>query len=268
MILHQLGKTWSSWLVLCVVSVTGQPVARATLSAEKVVENAVARTQQLDAGAARANYTYTKVSVTERFDAEGKVREHKERTYQIRSEGGTIHAKLLEVNGHPPGEAELKKQAENEVGLRQLLGEGKSGKRENADSFLTPELAARFDYALIGQKQLNGRLAYEVTFQPKNPEPPMHRLVDHILNRISGTLWIDAQEFEIARADIQLRSEVDLLGGTIGCLKKLDYTMTRTRVADGLWLRSSSSGDIEGRKLLDSMRIKTKSQCTNFHPLA
>jgi len=83
------------------------------------------------------------------------------------------------------------------------------------------------------------------------------------LNRISGTVWIDAEEFEVARAEIRLRSEVTLLGGVIGSLKKLAYTMTRTRIGDGVWFNTFSSGDFEGRKLLDSMRVKTKSQSTN-----
>jgi hypothetical protein len=88
------------------------------------------------------------------------------------------------------------------------------------------------------------------------------------MNRLSGTVWIDAQEFEIARADLQLGSEVTLLGGLAGSLKKLAYTMTRTRMADGIWLNSFSSGDFEGRKLIDSMRIKTKSHATGFKPLS
>ena len=92
-------------------------------------------------------------------------------------------------------------------------------------------------------------------------------MVDRLLNRISGTIWIDAEEFEVARADIQLRSEVNLLGGVIGSLKKLAYTMTRTRVADGVWFNTSSCGDFEGRKLIESMRIKTKSECRNFRPV-
>ena len=62
-------------------------------------------------------------------------------------------------------------------------------------------------------------------------------------------------------------SEVDFLGGVVGSLKKLAYSMTRTRVGDGFWFNTLSTGDFEGRKLLDSMRIKTKSQSTNFRPL-
>jgi hypothetical protein len=53
------------------------------------------------------------------------------------------------------------------------------------------------------------------------------------LDRVSSTLWIDAEEFEIARADVQLGSEADILGGVIGCLRKLAYSITRVRLAEG-----------------------------------
>jgi hypothetical protein len=88
------------------------------------------------------------------------------------------------------------------------------------------------------------------------------------LNRLSGTLWIDAQEFEVARADVSLKSEVKLLGGLVASLKKAGYTMTRTRVAEGIWVNTSSSGNFEGRKLMDDMRIKLKSHSNNFKTLS
>ena len=153
------------------------------------------------------------------------------------------------------------------MNLRQLLGQPKSANGDNRESFLTPELVARFDFELLTQEPLNGRPAFQISFQPKNPPAPAHRMVDRLLDRISGTIWIDCEEFEVARAEIRLRSEVDVLGGMIGSLKKLAYTMIRTRVADGIWLNSFSSADLEGRKLLDSLRIKTKSQSSNFRPL-
>jgi hypothetical protein len=148
-----------------------------------------------------------------------------------------------------------------------MAGSSKSGKGDKRENFLTPELAARFDFKLVGQTHVAGRAAYEITFQPKNPSPPVHHMVDRFLDRMSGTVWIDAEEFEIAQAQVRLASEVNLLGGVVGSLKKMAYTLTRTRVADGLWLNSSSSGDFVGRKLLDSTHIKTKSQSTNFRPL-
>jgi hypothetical protein len=125
-------------------------------------------------------------------------------------------------------------------------------------------LAARFDFTLLGKTNLNGRTTYRISFQPKTPLPPVHRMVDRLLNQISGTLWIDAGEFEVARAEVALRSEVNLLGGIIGSLKKLSFTLERTRVADGVWFSTLSSGDFQGRKLLDPTHIKTKSQSVHF----
>lgn len=259
-----------SLLVLFAVGGMAQRVwgARAPLSASEVLQKALARTRQSQAGTGQPGYTYTKVSVTEKLDPAGRVEERKEKVYQVSSRAGATHVRLLEVNGHPPSRADVIKQAENEMTLRRLLGQSNSAQGNNHDSFLTPELVARFSFQLVGQATLNGRPAYQLAFLPREPEPPVHDLVDRLLDRVSGTLWIDAAEFEVAQAQIHLCSKVNLFGGALGCLRKLAYTMTRTRMADGLWLKSFSSGDFEGRKLFDSLRIKTQSHATNFRLMA
>lgn len=258
----------SAFLVLLSGIVGGVVHAQSLPSADELIRKAVARSQECQTRSGHTGYTYTKVSVTEELDSSGKVKEHKEKVYQVSLRDGTTSVKLVAVNGRPPEGADLKKQNENELNLRQLLGEAKGAKGDNRDNFLTPELAAHYDFKLLCVTQVNGRSAYEIGFQPKNPEPPVRRLIDRLLNRISGTLWLDAEEYEIAQARLQLGSEVDLLGGVLGCLRKLAYTVTRTRVADGIWLNSISSGDFEGRKLLDSMRIKTNSRTSNFRAVS
>ena len=260
-------------LVLCslalLFAVAGQTTVRAeaALTADEVIQKAVARGQQ-DQQSAVPDFNYRKLTVTEELDGAGKVKERREKVYEISYRDGLSHARLLQVNGHLPSEEDLKQQSENEMNLRQITGEAKSAKGDNRENFLTAELAARFDFKLIGQTNINGRNAYEISFQPKTPEPPVHRLVDRLLNQISGTLWIDTEEFEVARAEVVLRSEVNLLGGIIGSLKKLAFTLERTRVADGVWFSTLSKGDFLGRKLLDPTHIKTKSQSVNFRRVA
>jgi hypothetical protein len=239
----------------------------AELGAQAIVEKAIARARQTEASPAKTGVSYTKVAVREELDSSGHVKERKEKVYEVAFRDGSTFVKLATVNGHAPAASDLKQQAENESSARQMLGESKSDKGGVADrqaSFLTPELVSRFDFALAGTNDLNGRRTYLLAFKPKSPAAPIHKMVDHVLNRVSGTLWIDAQEFEMARADIRLGSEVDLLGGVIGCLKKMAFTLQRTRVADGLWLNTDMAGDFEGRKLLESMRVKTHSQCLNI----
>jgi hypothetical protein len=259
------------WLVVSLVTTFGGVgnsllAADPALSAEEILSNAVHRAQQTEK-AGVTGYTYTKLTVTEELDSAGKVKERKAKVYQVSFRDGSSYLKLIEVNGHAPAETDRKKQAENEINMQQLLGHSKANKGDKRETFMTPELASRFDFKLLGQSVVNGRSTYKLRFHPKDPEPPVRRIIDRLLNRISGTLWIDAEEFEIARADIYLSSEVNLLGGVIGSLKRLAYTITRTRMPEGIWFSTSSSGDFEGRKLLDSTRIKTKSQSTNFRPL-
>lgn len=238
-------------------------------SADEVIQRAVQRAEQAEARSDQAGYTYTKITLTEEFDSAGRVKERKEKVYRVYFKQGETLLRLVSVNGKPPGAADLKKLSENETNVRQLLGPSKSRKPagDNRENFLTPEIVARFQFTLEGEKEVNGRRAYQIGFQPKSPELPVHRMIDRLLNRLSGKIWIDAEEFEIAHAEISLASEVDLLGGMIGSLKKLVYTLTRTRVAEGLWINSISTGDFEGRKLLESMKIKTKSNASDFRPL-
>ena len=231
-------------------------------TADNIVQKAVERAGKTQA--ARPAYTYTKVNVTEELDAKGKLRERKQRVFQVSFRGGSTEVKLIEVDGHRPADADLKFQAQTQSTARHLLG-GSGADADDHQNLLTPEVVARFSFTLVGQTELNGRASYEIAFQPKSPALPVRHILDRVLNRVSGTLWIDVEEYEVARADLKLDSEVDLLGGLIGCLHKMAYTITRTRVADGVWLLSFSAADFEGRKLLDSTRIKTQSESMNFH---
>jgi hypothetical protein len=252
-----------------IFALLGQSQARAesSLTADEVVQKAVSRGQQDQQGAV-PNFTYRKTTLTEQLDGSGKVKERREKLYEISYRDGLSHSTLLEVNGHAPSDTDLKQQSDNEMSVRQITGEKKQVQGDNRENFLTADLAARFDFTLLAVTNVNGRAAYEISFQPKNPQLPVHRMVDRLLNQISGTLWIDAEEFEVARADVSLRSEVNLLGGIIGSLKKLSYTLERTRVADGVWFSTLSNGDFQGRKLLDPTHIKTKSQSVHFHCVA
>jgi hypothetical protein len=266
MMKYRLSAVWCALAVWFALAAQTTLRAGTTLTAGDVIQKAVERGQQDQQGAV-PDFVYRKLTVTEELDNAGKVKERREKVYEISYRDGLSHATLLQVNGHLPSEADLKKQSENEMNIRQITGETKPAKGDNRENFLTPELVAHFDFKLLGETNLNGRMTYRISFQPKTPLPPARRVMDRLLNQISGTLWIDEKEFEVARAEVALRSEVNLLGGIIGSLKKLSFTLERTRVADGVWFSTLSSGDFQGRKLLDPTHIKTKSQSLHFRRL-
>jgi hypothetical protein len=250
---------------MCAISGRGAPANPP--STQDIVEQAVARAEATQAASAQRDFTYTKVTVLEEFDSSGNIKDRKEKVYQVMFQNGLTRLKLTQVDGHDPSQGDLKKMGDNDATVQKLLAESKS-KAAPRDNFLNRDLVARFDFKLVRKDLVNGREAYEVTFQPKTPELPVHHFVDRLLNRLSGTLWIDAQEFEVARADVSLKSEVKLLGGLVASLKKAAYSVTRTRVEDGVWLNTSSNGDFQGRKLMDDLRFKTRSHSSNFKRLS
>src|SRR3954454_13116277 len=136
------GTAWLGFSAALLLVAFGKSAAQAepTLTANEIVHKAVARGEQPETKPGQQNFTYTKVTLTEELDATGKVKERHEKVYSVSLRDGSTHLKLLEVNGHAPDEADLKKQAESDVSARQMLGQGKAGKGVTRDNFLTPEL--------------------------------------------------------------------------------------------------------------------------------
>ncbi len=239
------------------------------LSADEIIQKAVERAEPSAARAGRTDYRYTKQTVTEELDSKGRLKDHKEKLYEVLFESGLSYLKLIEINGQTLSLAESKKQQEKEVAERQKMTDGKPGQKgDDHESYnITAELVERYKFTLLGEKVLNGRSAYLLSFEPKRGDLPVHKLTDRFLNQISGTVWVDTQEFEVGRIEAHLNSEVALWGGFIGTLRQCNFTLERARLPDGAWFTSFSHGLFEGRKLLEPMVVRTRSQSTNFRRL-
>lgn len=236
----------------------------AALSAGDIMRKAVERAESPGARSARPDYRYTKRTVLEELDSKGRLKEHKEKLYEVLVESGLSSLQLVQVNGQMLSAGELKKQNEKEIAERQKITDGKAAQKgDERENFLTADLVGKYKFTLLGEKTLNGRRAYLLSFEPKR-ELPIHKLTDRFLNQVAGTVWVDAEEFEVSRVEVHLNAEVALWGGIIGTLRQCDYTLERTRLSDGVWFNSFSHGMFEGRKLLEPMLIRTRSQSSNF----
>src|SRR5216684_4151526 len=215
------GRSLALVGVLMAGLAAGPAFARAetALAADDIVRRAVERAESPPSSVARPDYTYTKHTVTDELDAKGHVKGRKEKLYVVLVESGLSYLKLLQVNGQQLSGEQLRKQQEREAAERQKLTDSQPGKKgDNRENFLTAELVERYRFTLLDEQPVNGRRAYRLAFEPKSGLA-VRRLTDRFLNQIAGTVWIDAEEFEIARAKIHLKSEVALWGGMIGTLK-------------------------------------------------
>jgi hypothetical protein len=237
--------------------------AATTLSAQEIVKKTVERAQSIRVFNRQADYSYSKFAVTEEFNGKGKLKEKKEKLLEFQSGYGRLSQ--LKLNGRALSGAELRKQDEAGIEARQQATDSKSTKRDdNWEKYITPELVAKYSFKLLGEESVNGRSAFIVGFEPASNDLPVNHLVDRLTNRLGGKLWVDEEDFEIARAQVALRGEVALWGGMLGNLKKCNFMVERSRVDDNVWFNTITNGEFEGRKLLEPTHMKTHSESKNF----
>src|SRR5512135_2297207 len=125
-------SAWAWCWVVCVCGGLGHRAAgtEAALTAEQIIHKAVERTQRPTRSSEQPAYAYTKVTLTEEFGADGKMKEHKEKVFRVSLRNGTTEVKLLSVNGRAPAEADRKKQAENENNARVVMGQPKGAQAD------------------------------------------------------------------------------------------------------------------------------------------
>lgn len=231
-----------------------------TLTAEEIMERTVAKARKDNP---RLNYAYNKLAVSEKLGSDGQVTERKEKWIRIISGKGNVLQ--IKVNGKPLPRDELQReQAEVQSEDRRMNDSRVARRDDNWERLLTSDLISRFKFTLVGEQEYNGRMAHVLTFKPAAANLPVREMSDRFVNNLTGTIWVDMQDYEIAKADLKLRSEVTLWGGILGSLRKFDYKLERARLEDGVWVNRTSRGEMAGRKFLDGISMRTRVECKDF----
>jgi len=262
------------WQIMFIVvavagALPGAPAAEPpSLTAEQIVKKVMEKVRAPERSEHRQDYAYSKHVLTEELDGKGQVEDRKEKDYLV--QGGVAFLQRMKVNGEPVSEAELKKENERVLKTRQKLTGAKIAKTdENWETFITSDLLARYKFTLVRQELVNQRPSYVLTFVPLSGKLPVKRTMDRVLNQLTGAVWVDAQEFEIAKADVAVQSKVTLGGilEIIGALKQFHYVIERQRVDNLVWFNHATKGEIQGRKLWDTTHVRSQTESSDFHKI-
>jgi hypothetical protein len=233
------------------------------LTAEEIADRMVKKAAETSSSNRRADYSYSKASFTEHVDGEGKVEKRKEKL--IHFQGGKGSVVQIKVNGRALSPEELKEeQREIEEQDAKMTQSSMSRRTDNWEQLLTPDLLSRYTFRLAGEEVVNGRRSYVLTFRPKSDDLPVKQITDRVVNQLTGKLWVDAEDFEIAQARMWLLNDVTMWGGLLASLRKFDYLVERVRLEDGVWANRATRGEFRGRKLFGGMHVRTRSECKDF----
>ena len=128
---------------------------------------------------------------------------------------------------------------------------------------ISADLLSRFEFSFLREEEFASRPAWVLAFKPK-PDAPNSELMDKLINAMSGVMWIDKEDYQMAKADIRLRSRIAFFGGLAGAIEKLDLTLIQKRIQPSVWLSEALQIDFSGRKLLSPVRFRCFENCSGY----
>jgi hypothetical protein len=192
-------------------------------------------------------HTYRRSAISEDLDSDGKAEETNKLVYKAIIIGDRAYERLITKNGSPLSGEDLEKEQKKEKGFRAKQKEKKNDDRIPFDR----KLANRYKFTLEGSEKLGGRPSYILRFKPrKDKELPDDKMADVVLNALFGKVWIDEQDFAVAKIQAALAHTVRIGLGVAATIKKAHLQLDIRKEENGTWLPTFMKSYIWGRTLL------------------
>jgi len=249
-----------------------RPNTAALPTVQDVLKKAIERAKWSDEQKFENKYAWTRHQITEQYDSKGNVKKREDKVYQVFPIDGESYSRLVQKDGKSLAGRELRVEQENERKFRETVARKKRQpqsahrKKDYVDDLkFDAVLIARYQWDVTGREAVNGRPAFILSFQPR-PNWPVKRIIDRLLNRAAGRLWVDEKDYEIARVDLHLAENVSAWGGILASVKKFVLRFEQTKVDQMAWLPSYIDGYLDGRILIKTLRVKVLEQHSEFRP--
>ena len=202
----------------------------------QMVESSIAATQRH--WQARLEYTYVERDQNQRRGSDGRVKSEDVVVARTILVNRVPFEQLVEHNGQPPSVEEERKQKEKLDKLKRESPEQRAErlrKQQEESTSLVREVPKAFDFQLVGEEVVNGRLAYVLQATP-HPGYQGQGKYGKMFAKVQGKLWIDKQDLGWIKADGQVIQPFSMGLFLARVLPGSRITMEQTRVDDGIWM--------------------------------
>lgn len=120
--------------------------------------------------------------------------------------------------------------------------------RERAE--LVDAIPKAFRLAWIGREKRNGRTLVKLVLTADTSYRPVSRTTS-LLPYLGGTVWVDEEAGQLARAEVEIIRDIPVGGGIAGkAYRGGRVVMEQSEISPGIWLPTRYEYDVEGRKFL------------------
>src|SRR6266446_6066530 len=210
----------------------------------------------------KENYAGSQSEEETELEGDGKVKKHEINEYTFFYLNGDEITTLVKKDGKPLSDAEQKKEnektqkrieenqkraAKKEAKEEKAKEEGKNnGKDEpgieiflRASQFVNPR-----------RERFRGQDVLVFDFEP-NPEFKAHKLVEKVVQKLAGVVWVDEKAYDVARLEAYFTGDMKIGGGLLANLQKgTSFVFEQSFVNNEVWLPTYMEAHVGVRFLL------------------
>jgi hypothetical protein len=200
----------------------------------------------------RENYTFHEITLTDELDSNGAVKGMESEERDVFFVNGFRIARLLKKNGRELSEADRNSEQDR---IRKLIekdvkappGHSYNRRGENAGmSRILPLMKISNPRRIT----LNGRSTLAFDFIG-DPHAKARGLAENAARKITGTVWIDETDREVARLEARFDDNFNIGGGFLASIRKgTSLIFEQSRLEQELWMPSVSEIHLSARELL------------------
>ncbi len=191
------------------------------------------------------DYTYVERDEEHKLDGKGQIKSTEVKTYEVMELYGEKVQRLIEKNDKALDAKDAAKEEEkiqkvidkrkNESEDARRKRERKEEKdREEGRQFVR-EVADAYNFRLVGTESLGGRETWVIDAEPRTGYEP-HMKEAKFLPKFHGRVWVDKDEAQWAKMDIECIDTVSLGWFLARIHKGSRIVVEQTRVNDEVWL--------------------------------
>ncbi len=205
------------------------------------------------------DYTYFERQQVRRLDARGQVKSTEIKAYDVMQIYGERVQKLISKDDKPLSEKDSKKEDEK---IQKLIDRRKNEspgdrdkrlqkeeKERNDDRQFVREVTNAYNFRFVGMESLDGRENYVIDAAPKPGYEP-HRKEANVLPKFRFRAWIDKDEIQWRKIDLQCIDTVSFGVFLFRMHKGSRATIEQIRVNDEVWLQRHVAANVDFRLTL------------------
>ena len=234
------------------------------LTAQQIIEKAHEAAKRNGMG--EAVFSFLRQATIEDLGSKGKIRKGYTKTYRAYTD--RREQELISVDGKPASHRQVaREQARNRERQRRYLARKKAGGTNTSENLVTKNVELyqeKFIPILVGVESVNARPAYVIQLRPNIEHKLKSKTVNRFMNQFDAKLWVDKDEFHIARIDAKLKKPVTFLGGLAGAVNAINISVSEKRLASETWVDEIVSANFDARIFWKTYKFRMKSESSNF----